>query len=290
MALSIEDLLLGTNDQLARPEKAAALAGALKGQRNYGLLGQLMNLEPTKAAGSALLSQADTGLKMGVARQEKGLERAIAAEQNRLERERSALDRETEERRHQEMLGLRQREQQRAEDTAEQTRLYRQEDARKPIEESIYAGETILQNINQLRTHPAMESSLGYTGRARRLVPRSPELDFSTREKQLMGQNFLQAFQSLKGGGPITDIEGQKATDAMSRLNAAMSADQYKAALDELEALVNSVIDRRRREAGRRGIAELAPEPVPDVAPPTPAAPAPAAPAYRYDAQGRRIR
>ena len=35
---------------------------------------------------------------------------------------------------------------------------------------------------------------------------------------QIGGQAFLQAFESLKGGGQITEIEGTKATTALTRL------------------------------------------------------------------------
>ena len=39
---------------------------------------------------------------------------------------------------------------------------------------------------------------------------------------QIKGLNFLEAYQQLKGGGPITDIEGKQATAARSRLDAAL--------------------------------------------------------------------
>jgi hypothetical protein len=39
---------------------------------------------------------------------------------------------------------------------------------------------------------------------------------------QVKGLNFLEAYQQLKGGGPITDIEGKQATAARSRLDAAL--------------------------------------------------------------------
>jgi hypothetical protein len=45
--------------------------------------------------------------------------------------------------------------------------------------------------------------------------------DALARYKQLQGQAFLQAYNLLKGGGAITDIEGKKAEAAMARLDRA---------------------------------------------------------------------
>lgn len=40
--------------------------------------------------------------------------------------------------------------------------------------------------------------------------------------EQVRGLNFVEAYQQLKGGGPITNIEGKEATAARSRLDAAL--------------------------------------------------------------------
>ena len=76
MAFSVEDILLGDTGQPTTPEKAAAMAGALKRQKNYGLLGQMMNLQPTVNVGRALGDQAQTGLKTAVAQQQANRNRA----------------------------------------------------------------------------------------------------------------------------------------------------------------------------------------------------------------------
>lgn len=67
---------------------------------------------------------------------------------------------------------------------------------------------------------------------------------------QIGGQSFLQAFNMLRGAGQITEIEGQKATNAMARLNTAQSVDDYKAALDELRGVVNTALSNARTRAG----------------------------------------
>lgn len=55
---------------------------------------------------------------------------------------------------------------------------------------------------------------------------------------QLKGGAFLQARQMLKGGGAITDYEGQKAENAFVRLNQAQSPEDFNKALDEFNAAV----------------------------------------------------
>ena len=43
--------------------------------------------------------------------------------------------------------------------------------------------------------------------------------------EQIKGLNFLEAYKSLKGSGQITEIEGKQATQARSRIDAALSGD-----------------------------------------------------------------
>lgn len=63
--------------------------------------------------------------------------------------------------------------------------------------------------------------------------------------EQLQGQAFLQAFESLKGGGAITEREGLAAQNAIARLQRTQDDKAYIAALEELK----SVLDRGRRRA-----------------------------------------
>ena len=69
--------------------------------------------------------------------------------------------------------------------------------------------------------------------------------------RQVQGQQFLDAFQQLKGGGHITEIEGIKATESRSRLTqTGQSEEEYKAAIDELLELVQRGLRRAEAEAG----------------------------------------
>lgn len=72
---------------------------------------------------------------------------------------------------------------------------------------------------------------------------------------QIGGQSFLQAYNTLRGGGQITEVEGKKATDAMGRLKTAQSEKDYQQALSELREVVLGGIARARRQAGGGAVA-----------------------------------
>lgn len=56
--------------------------------------------------------------------------------------------------------------------------------------------------------------------------------------QQLQGKTFLQAFESLKGGGQITEIEGKKAEQAIARLQRTQSTEAFIEALLELRDII----------------------------------------------------
>lgn len=55
---------------------------------------------------------------------------------------------------------------------------------------------------------------------------------------QIKGQTFLQAYQQLRGGGQITEVEGKKAEAAIARLSQSQSTKDFKAALQELRSII----------------------------------------------------
>lgn len=63
------------------------------------------------------------------------------------------------------------------------------------------------------------------------------------RIEQLQGRAFLEAFESLKGGGQITEREGQAAQAAIARLQRTQSPEAFQEALDELGAIMQRVVD-----------------------------------------------
>ena len=62
--------------------------------------------------------------------------------------------------------------------------------------------------------------------------------------KQLEGLNFVEAYQALKGGGPITDTEGAAATAAKSRVRNSIGGSEadIRAALEETKRVFNEAL------------------------------------------------
>ena len=67
--------------------------------------------------------------------------------------------------------------------------------------------------------------------------------------KRLMGQSFLQARQLLKGGGPITDYEGNKADQAYSTIAYAKTVPDLKAAIQEFQYWVDRGVQKLQAQA-----------------------------------------
>jgi hypothetical protein len=99
--------------------------------------------------------------------------------------------------------------------------------------------------------HPGFSSYVGATAfPGARFVEGSPTASFEIRQKQIEGKAFLEAFQALKGGGSITEKEGEKGTQAIMRMNKASSEREYIAAARELQGILRAGSDRARAKAG----------------------------------------
>lgn len=107
----------------------------------------------------------------------------------------------------------------------------------------------MLNTIQEIERHPGLASSVGM-GSYLPAVRGTSRADFNVKAEQLQGQVFLQAYESLKGGGAITDFEGQKAEKAMAALSTAQSEQAYRAALNELKSVLNDALKRQAQAAG----------------------------------------
>jgi hypothetical protein len=101
----------------------------------------------------------------------------------------------------------------------------------------------MIQNIDAILTDPALPYATGADA-WRTKIPGSEARRVGARMDQLEGQAFLQAFESLKGAGQITEIEGLKATQAIGRLDRYQSQADYEAALRDLRAILEAAAQR----------------------------------------------
>jgi hypothetical protein len=121
---------------------------------------------------------------------------------------------------------------------------------RAALPKTVAQAEDMLSTIDLLVDHPGMPSAVGWQGNLPEwaVAPGgSDAAGFMTVMKKIEGQAFLQAFESLKGGGQITEIEGQKATQAITRLSRNLSEEEFKQAAAELREVIDKGLDRARR-------------------------------------------
>jgi len=114
-----------------------------------------------------------------------------------------------------------------------------------------YSNKTI-DMIDEALTHPGFDANFGKAG----VIPNRPGSDAANawaRIKQLMGRNFVDAYSSIKGAGPITDAEGAAATAAQSRLDTSTSAEEARSALLEMKQLMRERIAKAQRALAAAG-------------------------------------
>ncbi len=113
----------------------------------------------------------------------------------------------------------------------------------------IASASRMIDQIDALLYDPALGNALGVEGFFRRPAAElgldSETARVKERIDQIKGGVFLQAFEALKGGGQITELEGQKAEAAMARLGTSQSLEDYQEALNELRFYID--IGRRRK-------------------------------------------
>jgi hypothetical protein len=81
-----------------------------------------------------------------------------------------------------------------------------------------------------------------------------------SRIDQVLGQAFLQAFETIKGAGAITEQEGAAATNAMTRLRTQRMGDaDYRAAVEDLRAKIEDLVELARSRAGQAAPPAAAP-------------------------------
>lgn len=105
--------------------------------------------------------------------------------------------------------------------------------------------------INDLMQHPGFSGSVGAKNQAylfglkKEPIAGTKEADFKAMLDQVQGGAFLQAFETLKGGGQITQIEGEKATQAIVRAQQSQSEEGFKKSMNDFL----SVLDKAEKRA-----------------------------------------
>lgn len=109
-----------------------------------------------------------------------------------------------------------------------------------------------LKNIDAVISHPSREMATGASAWTS-YVPATGARDFAARVEQLGGTAFLEAYQTLKGGGAISESEGRKAEQAISRIKDRFTSEaDYLKALQEYRDIVETGAKRALQKMGGR--------------------------------------
>jgi hypothetical protein len=121
-----------------------------------------------------------------------------------------------------------------------------QADRARAKQASIDSVNAQLSVIDKALDHPGRETATGLSGVVdpRNYIAGTQPRNFQVVLDQIGGTAFLQAFESLKGGGQITEVEGRKATEAIARLNRAQSDAEFEASLTELRGVMEKGYER----------------------------------------------
>lgn len=99
--------------------------------------------------------------------------------------------------------------------------------------------------------HPGFQDAVGATWKpGARFVPGTNAAGFQALQDQVEGTAFLSAFEALKGGGAISEIEGAKATAARMRMRLAQDEKEYVKAAREFQDVVRVGVQNAQRKAG----------------------------------------
>lgn len=113
-------------------------------------------------------------------------------------------------------------------------------------------AEDTLKLVEKIRSHKGVAGNFGMSGK----MPNMPGGDAAnafTLIEQVRSKAFLEAFNQIRGGGAITEAEGQKATLALIRAQESQSKESFMEALADFEANVKTGMRLAREKAGMAG-------------------------------------
>lgn len=155
-------------------------------------------------------------------------------------------------------------------DNAYQKRLGTEEgkavgEARGDLPGAIKQAEMTKMKIDNLVADPNLESAIGWTSYLPDAVVPNGVINVRARIDELMGSAFLEARQLLKGGGQITDFEGQRAEKAYTRMERAIrssNVQDFKDALADFRQAVEDGVSKLQQTARVPETPQAAPDPL----------------------------
>lgn len=120
--------------------------------------------------------------------------------------------------------------------------------AQMQLPQAVANGEQMYRQLEALKSHPGLPYAVGKSS-VLPVIPGTPAADFKVRLDQVQGAQFLQAYETLKGGGQITEVEGKKAEAAIARMNRAQTEEEFKRSVEDFQSVVAAGVERAKSKA-----------------------------------------
>jgi hypothetical protein len=115
-------------------------------------------------------------------------------------------------------------------------------------------ADAVIKTVDDVLKHPGFTDVVGFPNILTGIYspPGTDARNAKAKIKELEGKQFLQAFESLKGGGSITEKEGSAATAAISALqDPGISEDEYRRNATIFKNSVRRMVNRQLEMAGQ---------------------------------------
>jgi hypothetical protein len=122
------------------------------------------------------------------------------------------------------------------------------------IEGAVAGAEDAVAQIDKLLNHPGFSEAVGASW-GTSYIPGTDARGAIALHNQVTGTAFLDAYNSLRGTGSITEIEGKKATAAKTRMDLSTSEKDYIEAAKEFQAILKRGIEREKARLKSGGAA-----------------------------------
>ena len=132
----------------------------------------------------------------------------------------------------------------------------KQLEAQRALPQAIQTAKETVETVDKLLKHPGFEYLVGFgvPFASSRLYSGTPVAGANALLEQIKGKTFLEAFQTLKGGGQITEQEGAKAQAALNRMSANISEKDFKEAASDFTNSIQALIDIKSKSAGKPSV------------------------------------
>lgn len=130
-----------------------------------------------------------------------------------------------------------------------------QGEAQVELPRAMDAADQTIALIDKAISHPGLNSAVGGIldlggGYMPEYMLGDDGRNFLAMHNQLVGKSFLEGLGQLRGSGAISEIEGQKAQNAVARLSRSQTVEGYQEALRELRGIIALGRQRSQQTAG----------------------------------------